>query len=255
MYIVSRLEGAALRQIATFVTGATVNFESPAALLTYLETSFGDPDPIGTARRELHDLRQTKDFGAYLTEFRRIMGKLNYDNNAQMDALEQGLSPKLKDALVFTTRPITMAEYENQLLVLDNKLKAREEERKGSRNHMGQFVAPPPVSSFTPGGLAPMDLSATQWQNRNNNPRPPVEQRHHLVNGIRRITPAEKAWRRANGRCDFCGEAGHAFATCPRKQQPRHTMHGASLSAPPPPPPVPQQLPQQNAPPHPAGFQ
>src|SRR5260221_2786272 len=192
MYIVSRLEGAALRQIAAFVTGAAVNVESPAALLTYLETSFGDPDPIGTARRELHELKQTKDFGAYLTEFRRIMGRLNYDNNAQMDALDQGLSPKLKDALVFTTRPATMAEYENQLLVLDNKLKAREEETKGSRNQMGQFIAPAPISSFTPGGLAPMDLSATLLQNRNNTPRPPLEQRHYLVNRIRRITPAVK---------------------------------------------------------------
>src|SRR6266566_364114 len=147
-----------------------------------------------------------------------------------------------------------MAEYENQLLVLDNKLKAREEEKKGSRNHMGQFVAPAPVSSFTLRGLAPMDLSATQWQNRNNTPRPPVEQRHYLVNGIRRITPGEKAWRRANGRCDFCGEAGHAFATCPKKQQPRHTMHGAALFSSPPPP-APQQLSPQGAPPPPAGFQ
>jgi hypothetical protein len=160
------------------------------------------------------------------------MGRLGYDENAQMDALEMGLNNKLKDALVYTIRPETMAEYERQLLALDNRLKAREEERKGHRSHMGQFgAAAPPVSSFTPGGLAPMDLSATQWQNQNNTPRPPINLRHELVNGIKRTTPAEKAWRRANGKCDFCGEGGHAFGTCPKKQnRPRNTMYGAAAS-------------------------
>jgi len=80
------------------------------------------------ARRELYELKQIKDFSAYLTEFRRIVGKLRYDDAAQMDALEKGLSNRLKDALVFTSRPDTMAEYEKQMLALDNKIKAREEE-------------------------------------------------------------------------------------------------------------------------------
>jgi hypothetical protein len=120
MYIISRLEGVALRQIATFVDGATFNFDSPVGLMEYLETSFGDPDPTGTARRELYELKQGKDFSAYLTEFRRIMRKLKYDDKAQLDCLEIGLSPKLNDALVYTVRPDTMAIYETQLLQLDN---------------------------------------------------------------------------------------------------------------------------------------
>jgi hypothetical protein len=265
MYIISRLDGAALRQIATFINGVNIDFDSPEALLTYLETSFGDPDPTGTARRELHELKQTKDFSAYLTEFRRIMGKLRYDDAAQMDALESGLSNRLKDALVFTIRPNTMAEYERQLLALDNRIKAREEEKKGSRNTMGQFATTTATpSSFTPGGLAPMDLSATQWQNQNTTPRPAINLRHELINGIKRTTPAEKAWRRANGKCDFCGEGGHAFGTCPKKQnRPRNTMYGAAASlqsnnpfsrAPPPQqqPPPPQNLPTPQPP---AGFQ
>jgi hypothetical protein len=170
MYIISRLDGAALRQIATIIDGINIDFASPDELLKYLETSFSDPNPTGTARRELHELKQTKNSSAYLTEFRRIMGKLRYDNMAQMDALEKGLSNRLKDALVFTTRRDTMAEYERQLLALDNRIKAREEEKKGSRNTMEQFTNNTPVSSFTFGGLAPMDLSATQWQNQNNTP-------------------------------------------------------------------------------------
>jgi hypothetical protein len=70
---------------------------------------------MGTARPELHKLKQTKDFSAYISKFRGIMGKLMYDDATQIDALEIGLFNKLKDALVFTTRPDTMADYERQL--------------------------------------------------------------------------------------------------------------------------------------------
>jgi len=88
MYVIPRLDGAALRQVATFISGTDIDFDSPVELREYLETSFGDPDPNGTARQELHELKQMKDFGAHHTEFRRIMGKLKYDDAAQMDCLE-----------------------------------------------------------------------------------------------------------------------------------------------------------------------
>jgi hypothetical protein len=165
MYIISHLEGAALRQIATFVDGASINFDSPIGVMEYLETSFGDPDPTGTARRELNQLEQGEDFSAYLTEFRRIIRKLKYDDKAQMDSSEMGLSPKWQDALVYTIRPDTMGIYETQLLQVDNRIRAREEKKKRSCSAMGQYTATSTTSSLTPGGLAPMDLSATQWQN------------------------------------------------------------------------------------------
>jgi hypothetical protein len=178
-------DGAAHRQIANFIDGININFAFPDELLEYLETSFGDPNPTGTARRELHELKQTKDFAAYLMKFRRKMGKLRYDDTTQMDVLQMELSNKLKDALMYTVRPDTMAEYEKQQLALDNRIKARDEEKKGSRNIMGQFTTTPVTSSFTPGGLAPMDLSATQWQNQNSTPRPPVNLCHELMNSIK----------------------------------------------------------------------
>jgi hypothetical protein len=244
MYIISWLDVAALRQIATFIDGTTIIFATPQELLEYLDTSFGDPDPNGTARGELHEGKQSMDFSAYHTEFKRIMGKLKYDEAAQMDALENGLSNKLNDALVFTTRPNTMAEYERELPALNNRIKAREEEKKGNRNTMRQYTAPPIISSFTPGGLAPIDLSATQWKNPRSPARPHPNQRHEIVNGIKKTTMAEKAWRWANNFCDLSGGEGHAYQNCPAKSQHpphRYSMHSAPLttsSTPPLPPPI-----------------
>jgi hypothetical protein len=57
MYDISSLDGAALRQIANFIHGINNDFASLQVLLTYQDTSFGDPDPTGTARHELHELK------------------------------------------------------------------------------------------------------------------------------------------------------------------------------------------------------
>jgi len=123
---------------------------------------------------------------------------------------------------------------------------------------MDQFVAttPTPVSSFTHGSLTPMNLSATQWQHRNIT-CPPPELCHHIVQGVKKTTLTEKAWRRANGSCDFCGEPRHAFVTYLKKQQQQlqYPMRAAALSSPHAPPTNPQQPLQQALPPVQAGFQ
>jgi hypothetical protein len=155
----------ALCQIAIFIDRTTINFASPQVLVTYFETSFGHPDRAGTGMRELHQLQPSKDFSAYLPEFRRIMGKLMYHDAVQMDTLENGLSNKLKDALVFTIKPNTMAKYEGQLFASDNRMKARDDEKKGSSNTIGQYITHSTTSSFAPTGLSSLDLSATHWQN------------------------------------------------------------------------------------------
>jgi hypothetical protein len=136
-----------------------------------------------------------------------------------MGALENGLSNKLKDALVFTIRSNNMVEYEEQLLALDNRIKAREEEKKGSRNITEQYVAPPTTLCFAPGGLAPMDLSVTQWQNPCSPARPYPSQHHEFINDIKKTSMFERAGGRANNCSDFCGGEGHVYQNCPAKTQ------------------------------------
>ncbi|KAI0991155.1 hypothetical protein K3495_g17032, partial [Podosphaera aphanis] len=54
IYSISRLEGRALNQVVPLVnTNPSAPFSSVIAFIAYLEASFGDPDPRGTARREL----------------------------------------------------------------------------------------------------------------------------------------------------------------------------------------------------------
>ena len=58
-YFYGRLEGNALAQVQPHITATEIMLENVTALLEILQISFVDPDPQGTAPRELRKLRQT----------------------------------------------------------------------------------------------------------------------------------------------------------------------------------------------------
>lgn len=236
-YAVSRLEGQALDLIMSIQNEDTEELEiaNVSTLIATLKTAFGDPDPTNMARRELHELQQCKqDFATYHAQFTRIVGKLKFNDEPKRDALEVGMSSELKDAMTTVLEPTPdYASYVRVLLTVDNRLRARKEEKAGRR--MGSFVAPPatPIHpSHLPGGLAPMDLSALRSLGT---PHPPQDQRYVQINGQRKLSPAEKKWRMDNGRCAFCAGEGHVFASCPQShnRRPTRTMHGATTNTPP----------------------
>ena len=66
-----------------------------------LEKAFRDPNPASIAKRELRNLRQTnRPFSTYLIEFRRLIGRLNYDNTTQIAYLRNRLYIKIEELLI-----------------------------------------------------------------------------------------------------------------------------------------------------------
>jgi len=58
-------------------------------IIRILENTFGDPDPAATARSKLHSLKQgKKEFVAYFAEFQMLVAKLNWGEEAKLDALK-----------------------------------------------------------------------------------------------------------------------------------------------------------------------
>lgn len=233
IYGVSRLEGRALDQVVPLVNANPIApFSSVDAFVKYLESSFGDPDPRATARRELANLKQgTGDFSSYYTQFLRIVGYLDYNENGKIDALADGLSEDLKDAMIYQTeRSQTLEDFAMILMKMDNKIRSRKQEQG---NHIvGQlgFTNNPPHPSHVAGGLTSMDLSALRMAS---NQRPAPELRYTFSNGQRKTTLAEKQWRKDNNLCMYCAGSGHTFSNCPSanrsKPQPA-TMTGALLA-------------------------
>ena len=93
-----------------------------------------DPDRALTANREIRKLRQRNGtFSAYLGEFGRLMGDLNWNEEAQRQQLYEGLSDEIKDGLVISC-PWTdsMAHLIQMCKELDTRFRARAAERSGN---------------------------------------------------------------------------------------------------------------------------
>jgi len=249
-YCISRLERDALRNLrsairqepipGTDITRIVIDFSSPNALIACLQTSFGDPDPTGTAGIELSKLRQGKqEFATYRSKFTRIMSVLNYDPAAKMDALEAGMSSKLREGLVYNIRPTPSPEnYDtwcNTLLQLDNRIRQLEAHKRGTYSAMPQVptsVRHIEQNSY-PHNPDAMDLSYSGL--RPSTPSSPRRAQHLRyetdAQGRRDVSALEKAWRRSAGRCDYCA-GDHRQVVCPVKV--RGPAGGAGVSRGPP---------------------
>ncbi|KAH0610154.1 uncharacterized protein H6S33_012700 [Morchella sextelata] len=123
IYSVSHLEESALDQVVPLVNAnLAAPFSSITAFVANLEALFGDPDPRGTALHQLVTLKQGKvDFATYYSQFLRIVANLDYNEKAKIDALTEGLSEDLKDAMTYRTdRPDTVEAYATMLMTIDN---------------------------------------------------------------------------------------------------------------------------------------
>jgi len=172
---------------------------------------FDDPDRTRTANREIRKLKQKSDtFAAYFAEFGQIMGDLNWNEEAQREQLYEDLAGEIKDALV-TPRPRSdsLGHLIQICWELDNQIRARAVERV-QPDHTQQLPRSGPFSASTPTlapanpmgtnsghyGVAPMDLSATQWTAEKNR----IRQEHM-----------------ARGECLYCGTVSHFLRECPER--------------------------------------
>jgi len=216
--------------LGTNTSRIVIDFSCTSSLIERLQTSLGDLDSTGTERIEFSKLHQGKqDFSAYLSEFTRIMSVLNYHRAAKMNALEGGMSQRLQERLVYNIRPAPSLEnYDvwcNTLLLLDNRIRQLEAQKKGTYTALPQLCAA--ISYAQPASYSntfdAMDLSyGSVRQNIVSAPRPTQYLRYGTgSNGGCQVSTLEKASLHASGRCDYCaGE--HTQVTCPVK------VHGSA---------------------------
>jgi len=105
-YAVGFLKGKAYEQILPIIDEGNINIARVEALITLLENAFGNPDRVRTAERNLQSLRQkNRNFSDYLADFQRYAAEVSWNDAAKRTSLYQGLSAKLKDALVTLDTP------------------------------------------------------------------------------------------------------------------------------------------------------
>ncbi|KAH0606106.1 uncharacterized protein H6S33_003767 [Morchella sextelata] len=236
-YAFSRLEGAAANQFLQYVGEEGIALPSMTRFYEILDTAFGDPDRMRTARRNLRNIRQrTRTFPDYFAEFQRYAAESGMGEVSRIEALMEGINGELDKSMIHHETPATVDACATLLQRLDNRRRAAEAKR-GNKKPWNTTTTPaprpPPVNpvtvpraaasvanapatenhpSFRPGGDVPMDLSRER----------------------RRLTPAERNARLVEGRCFYCGGVGHMVRDCPQAiatgNQPRRpVMRGGAL--------------------------
>ena len=233
-YAISRLEGNALSQVLPLVKSATeVNIDSIETFFKILEAAFGDPDKKGTAQRKIRSLRQTnRAFHEYLADFQRYIVDTDYNEEARLAALIEGLSQELKSMLMYIPTPRTMMEAIETLQSLENRRKmfggttntsGHTRQRTfpltavnlanstASSSAKSTFQTPVTTATRSPSTVYPassvsnyttndpMDLSSSR-------PRGP-------------LTAAERERRISLGLCLYCGGSGHVAKSCPNSRK------------------------------------
>ncbi|KAH0607921.1 uncharacterized protein H6S33_001973 [Morchella sextelata] len=79
-YAFSRLEGVSANQFLQYVGEGEITLPSMVRFYEVLDTAFGDPDRMRTARRNLRNIRQrNRTFADYFAEFQRYAAESGMD--------------------------------------------------------------------------------------------------------------------------------------------------------------------------------
>lgn len=228
-YTMGLLTGKASKLLASkMMINGTVNFESLDALIDSLNRAFGDPDPVGTAKRAVEQtFQRNKPFHEFLADISEHLTRLSWNDEAKKDAIHRNMNEEHKEAEVHSdTIPDDLDGWIAWHQRFDSRLAARTQARKnrGAPTHKpapGRAISPenggrstiraahnhhPTASNSGSYGPAPMDLSASK----------------------KKLSLEERSRRIREGRCLYCGELGHISLDCPQLTQKRRLQGAAT---------------------------
>lgn len=178
------------------------------ALVKDFRDHFGDSNVSATSLRKLKVLKQTGSCASYASRSRELHVDCDLNESTKIDLFYAGLKDPVKDLLLNVKRSLVFDEFVAQCVDIDNRLHERELERKHntsaptprrtqdhhhSRQNHTQAAAP-----LTSSQVVPMEIDAVK--------RGP-------------ISTDEKARRKREGLCFYCGQGKHRVEDCPNMSE------------------------------------
>ena len=229
-----------------------------------LRASFGDPDPISTAQRQLYKLSQgSQSASEYAAIFQRYSSSTRWNDEALKYHFTHGLNEDLQDELATRDMPQDFPAYVTKVIALDNQIRERRLQRQ---DHTRKFASHSfrsdsinrsdrnkdyhryptsghqrsarnypislsrPTNSFTPSQQFPessqysRDQSRTFSKNSSDNSGPSSMEIGALHKQFFTLTVDEKKRRLEQKLCLYCGQPGHVAKVCPAKSHRAHPV-------------------------------
>ena len=178
-----------------------------------LKNTFGDPDEIATAERQLYALRQKGSVTSYVTEFMRFAVLVKWNDEAKAAQFYRGLKDGIKDELSRIGKPSSLKELEDVAIRIDTRLFERQVER-GERTSPANYTSSNPPR-FTPRPVPTFTKTQTTYTRPSENLRAAFQPRPDTTTRKGKLTPAEYQRRKDSNLCLYCGDKGHQVIKCP----------------------------------------
>ena len=192
-----------------------------------LKTTFGEPDPISSASHKLDNLRMQDHhhITKYNVEFQEYAMITGFDKRALYAKYYKGLAPCIKDGLVYSGRPDTVAELRAQAMNLDLRYWERKDTEKyrtasnlsgqASKSSSGSSQATSPSPSSSKPKFSP---AKSQSPSPTAAPSPSKVKKPDLSKVLRpdgKLLPEEKDRHKCLGLCIICAAKDHMSDKCP----------------------------------------
>lgn len=157
----------------------------------------------------------------YNVEFNEYAALTGYNDQALYTRYYKGLAPRLKDALVFSGKPATLAGLRTRAQALDLRYWERKDEDRpkastsqststaasSSSRDTKTFSSKPKTASKSPSSAASSSKSK----------KPDLS---NVLGPDGKLLPEEKERRKKNDLCLVCGSEGHFSDKCPHRKAP-----------------------------------
>lgn len=206
-----------------------------------LKGTFGDPDEVATAERQLYNIRQRGSVASYVADFMRHATLVHWNDEAKSAQFYRGLKDVIKDELARSSKPHDFKELQDRAIRIDTRLFERQLE-KGERYtnaDRAEYRSSHPSRQTQRDNhihARPEYRTAPNNNTRNDYQPRSAPQQHirssftpNVNNTTRRgrLTPAEYQRRKDDNLCLYCGEKGHSAAECPKTPNPLKPSPGS----------------------------
>ena len=199
-----------------------------------LHSTFGEPDPIASAMHKLDNLIM-KDYhhlNKYNIEFNEYTTITGFNECALYAKYYKGLAPRIKDSLVYSSHPATLARLQEQAQELD----LRHWEWKDEEKYQPSVPKASSSASWSSGTSSAMSTYPSLKSSASKNSRsstlssstasssmPKTSDLSKVLGPDGKLLPKEKECHCKNNLCLMCGSKEHFVNKCPNCQDSTHS--------------------------------